>query len=419
MRKRGGIPSNVDARERLLTKAVEFVRTCRGAAFKINQERFERFATTDRNTIRKHFTSFAGMIVEALMENQDAIEAISGENRFYSSVLKQLLKERGSANRLIAAVEERLCAAKFATVDPPHPRAVRAGSELVFFLLMSDHHIGSFVSSPDTAGLEVYNFGVYQKRLDTLLDRVLLFKSLHSSHSVVRKIILPVLGDVVEGANIYATQAYEVDRVVVDQVFSGLELWHQFLLKLCAEFEVVELFCVWGNHGRLGKEHPTRVNWDYVFYRFLQNLFREKQSNLRIYVSETPFMIFREGEKHFYLHHGDNVQRYVSLPFYGLDRMARRLSGLFRVFLDYVMIGHFHQPATLPFTYGKMFINGSMRGTSQFAIERLTEGGIPSQTLLTFHAQQGVTGIHELVLSTQPKLRANARGIFTKTSRGS
>jgi len=78
------------------------------------------------------------------------------------------------------------------------------------------------------------------------------------------------LGDQITGEQIYPHQPHEIAACLADQV--GDFHWHQWALitELAKRYGSCDVYCVPGNHGRAGKRHSPRTNWDRMLAQFMQ-----------------------------------------------------------------------------------------------------------------------------------------------------
>jgi len=220
-----------------------------------------------------------------------------------------------------------------------------------------------------------------------------------------------MLGDIVNGELIYRGQSWFTDAVLVDQLMAGTEIYIDIILLLAQYFPKIELYCVIGNHGRHGNKgdaHP-RSNFDYLFYRMIQRALRP-QKNVTVYVNESPTMIIDHGEFTFALNHNDSVKGWNGIPYYGLDRQARRLNGLYNMTIDYKLGGHFHTPAELN---NETYLNGTVVGGNDLSINKMMVATRPSQKIFYFDPKHGIHRVTNLFLADKITMESDLNGIYT------
>lgn len=370
----------------------------------------------DRDVIRKdRGVTLSNPTKESVSEYKD--ELVSQETKRLVSegkdqLIKQLIRERVRTQVVAEACEAAILKLK---IDPfPIPKVRESASRASMHVLFSDAQIGQFAEDQWLSRNRGYTFENFCKRLEKFGEKIVLFHKIYSRSFQIPKLVVNMLGDIVEGEGIFKNQAYQLDRVVVDQVFDGQAKIAEWLLMLAQVFPQIEVFGVWGNHGRVGKkgEHPDKCNWDYVLMRNLSALVRN-QSNVQIFISESPQMLVQHGSYTFFLNHGDQVKSWNGIPFYGLDRMCYKLPGLTGKIVNYVLVGHFHRHAQIEIPGGMLLANGSFPGGCYYSETRLFETSRPSQLMFLFHDEEGIHSESHLVLDSLPDLVPDEHGIMT------
>ncbi len=325
------------------------------------------------------------------------------------TLVKQLDKQRDLTdafinNCLVSMSKIRFAAAKV-------PKKEKAKERLEAHSLRSDAHIGEYVDAKWVQGVSHYDAETYQKRLDTWTAKMILFREQDKGSLGLNKLVINYLGDIVTGENIYKGHSFSIDLHLVDQLFFGLEAETNAILALAEVYPEIEIFAVLGNHGRPGRmgENSKKTNFDYILYRCLKKAL-EHQKNVKVFVSESPSMITQHGQFVFLLNHGDAAKSWMGIPYYGLERLYRRLPGLYNMLIHYELIAHHHQPASIA---DKVYLNGSMVGGSDLSINRMGLTNLPSQKLFYFHPKKGINRESNLYLSKPVVLEADVDGIYT------
>jgi len=291
------------------------------------------------------------------------------------------------------------------------PPAEKVKTPLEFHAMRSDDHVGEYVSAEGTQGLGGFNKDIFVTRNDRWTQKVVTFREQDKASLGLNKLVIYMLGDHVTGEVIYAGQAYQIDMASVDQLFFCLNEYVKTILTLAGVFPEIEIFCVIGNHGRMAKKgegHP-RSNLDYVLFRSLQNAL-ERQTNVNIFVSESPTMLVQNGNFNFALNHNDGVKGYQGIPYYGLERKARRLSDLYGVRIHHKLGGHFHTPANLA---DETILNGTIVGGSDLSINKMNVATRPSQKIFYFDPEHGINRESNLYLAEPVNLTPDSNGIYT------
>lgn len=291
------------------------------------------------------------------------------------------------------------------------PGHVHAQENQEFHLLRSDAQVGQVTDAAWTQGISRYNAEIYEDRIDTLLEKAILFKRQDEASLGLNKLVIHHLGDQVEGEGIFRGQAFAIDLCGVDQLFRSVEVEGRFLLTLAGVFEEIEVYCVPGNHGRpggKGDNHP-RTNFDYMFYKILALSLRD-QPNIKFFISESPSMLVEFGKFLFLLNHGDVAKGWGGIPYYGLDRMANRVTQLYGKIIHYNLCGHHHTPCNLA---DKVLMNGCIPGGSDLSVNRLLAASRPSQKCFYFDPEHGINRESNLYLDEPVALKPDHNGIYT------
>jgi len=363
-----------------------------------------------RKTLRKKYGTWQATKVMALGDNNVINNSYLIDQN--EKLIKRLEKQRNLNQVVIENCLASISKVSFHPAKVPCPEQVKHNLE--FHGMRSDDHAGELVDPNWVQGLSEYNSDLYKKRVDLWTEKVMLFREQDKNSLGLNKLVLHFLGDHLTGESIYAGQAYSIDLSATDQLLMSVETNVNCILKLAEAFPAIEIFGVIGNHGRVGKkgESHHRTNFDYLFFRMLQ-MALQQQENVRVYVSDSPTMLVRHGNFNFGLNHNDDVISYMGIPYYGLERKARRMSDLYGITVHYKLGGHFHQPANLN---DEIFLNGTLVGGSDLSINKMHVSSVPSQKIFYFDNKYGINRESNLYLAKPTKLIPDVNGIYTAYS---
>lgn len=307
------------------------------------------------------------------------------------------------------------CLAAIAKIQPKPvsiPKTEKHTEDLTMHAMRSDAHVGEYLNKDWVQGLSHYDSNTYQERVELWARKVALFREQDKNSLGLNKLIINFLGDQVTGESIYKGQPFYIDLNLTDQLFFAVEVESSAILALAKVFPEIEVFCVVGNHGRpAGKgQNHMRTNFDYIFYRTLK-MTLEPQKNVTVYVSESPSMVVQHGNFNFLLTHGDAARGWMGIPFYGLERMSRKLPDLYGMMIHFILAGHHHQPAEIGDS--KILLNGSLPGGSELSINKMSLSNVPAQKIFYFDDYHGVNRKTDLHLADPVVLEADEHGIFT------
>lgn len=292
------------------------------------------------------------------------------------------------------AVQEAVSRIELAPVPPPVPlvpRGGRARPQEYAVALLSDLQTGKI--TPD------YNSGVARARVLKYAQKIVEISKVQEQHHPVRHCIVPLLGDVVEGVDIFPGQQWLIDSTLYAQIFNTTPVvLADFCRILLAHFDTVTVYAVDGNHGRIGRKGTfgPEDNADKMVYRVLQLLMRDEprfELIMRDPAGERNwYQVMELGAYKALLIHGDQIRGHSGFPWYGLGKKVQGWAagglGEDSGFQD-VFMGHWHQLARIPLNQRAVYVNGSTESTNTYAAENLAAQSDPSQWLLFVDPRKG------------------------------
>ena len=158
-----------------------------------------------------------------------------------------------------------------------------------------------------------YNSNVAAQRIELYTEKLLEITEIQRKHHPVNNLHVWMLGDIVEGEEIFPGQAHLIDSGLYRQVgVNGPEIIAKFLRTALENFEHVHVTGVIGNHGAVGgrgrKQHDPETNMDRLLYQIIRLIFKDE-----------PRITFNipdgKGERHWYA--VDTIGNYSSLLIHG------------------------------------------------------------------------------------------------------
>ena len=244
-----------------------------------------------------------------------------------------------------------------------------ANEDVEAVLLISDLHIGACIDN----FYNKYNVEIARKRMAKVVaDTIASCKRLG-----VETLHVLNLGDLVHGQiHTSARLLQEID--VIEQVTVASEIMAQCLAELSKEVPNVVYRSCLDNHSRTMpnlKESIENEN----FGRLIDWYLKARLENTPIEFAEDNLdeniglIELLNGKNLVFAHgHQDSVNTVVQA--YGAAT---------RTHIDYICLGHYHSTKMKTFLNSKVFINGSVMGTDEYAMSHRLFG-IPEQTLLVF-----------------------------------
>jgi hypothetical protein len=282
-----------------------------------------------------------------------------------------------------------------------------------FDCLISDTHYGSYIRPQDTLGIGNYSPEIYHKRMQTWEEKIYLLKEEDASNHGLDNATLWFAGDLVEGSGVYVGQHWNLAQTELEQIFNAADDWFNRILRLQTAFEKITAYYVTGNHGmKSNRRDPFHSSWTadlligYIVQRLLQ-----KVDGIDFYVSDSPKMLVRRGDFNFCISHGDDAQSWNGIPYYGIDRIVKKIPDLTGIIIDYFLRAHNHTSGILD--GGKVINNGCVVGGSDLSINKMNVNSGAMQWAWYFHQKHGINRMTELHLDRKPKLEFNENNIAT------
>lgn len=242
-------------------------------------------------------------------------------------------------------------------------------SDVEAIAMISDLHIG--VEFDDFCNK--YNLEIAKERVSKLVDDIRRYCTLHK----VKRLNVCNLGDLISGI-IHPTIRLEQEFDVIDQVMNASEILAGILNDLQnVAPEVIYRSCT-DNHSRaiankneaIEKENFYRlIDW-YVAERLKDTSVKFVNDNLSKEIGKFDLM---NGKKVMFAHgHNDST-----------NKVFQNFIGATEEYIHYVLLGHYHQERVKNYQNMRVFINGSIVGTDDYAASKRYYTK-PSQMLLVF-----------------------------------
>jgi hypothetical protein len=360
---------------------------------------------------------FPGQVIYEIAAEPEEDPPLTADERVQEHKLKiQAQHDRGVAQKLIdqRALTELLVDAVTEGVQHAPPVIWRPAPEILVkpeaaeevpVALLGDIHVGTLVDAQEMGGLGEYNFEILKRRLNRYQERIARAIDLHRRDAIIKKMVVYMMGDMVEGEVIFDGQAFRIELITVDQLFEGAAYIMGWLQGLLATglIEEIHVVCIYGNHGRTTHKKgasKAHSNWDYVMYRHMEEVLRH-ETRIKWFIPQAWFAIVDVLGWRIYGTHGDTVKSWMGIPFYGIQRHDARTTLLMQsvgVNYHYMVYGDKHITATLPRVTGAQIMNGSTVGGSDFSMHQLSTASEPMQTLFGINERHGKTWQYDCVL---------------------
>ena len=251
-----------------------------------------------------------------------------------------------------------------------------------------------------------YNTDVLEQRIDQYTEKLIEITEIQRMDHSVDDLHVWLLGDIVEGEEIFPGQSHLIDSGLYRQVgINGPRILGKFFSTALENFKRVHVVGIIGNHGAVGgkmrKQHDPETNMDRLLYKIIDHMF-EKEERITFNIPDGI------GERNWYAI--DNIGNYSSLLIHG-DQLPSPTSyhGYFKKVMgwkdgaipehfDDVFMGHYHQQFKMTIGTTTLRISGSPESHNTYAQEYFSSMSRPSQHLMYVHPEHGVTSEYSIWL---------------------
>jgi len=291
------------------------------------------------------------------------------KNRDILNAYRKTIRDEARIEVLRDAIKETVSQLNsLPQIEPDYLESVR-NPEVEAVALLSDLHIGVECEN----FYNKYNVDIAAARLQEWAETV----KVYCARQKVTRLNILNLGDLIHGL-IHVSARLEQQYDVVEQIMKASELLSQALNTLCELPCEIIYRSVTDNHSRAVAnlhEHIEKEN----FYRLIDWYLQERLKNTKIeFVNDNlddSLGVFEllNGKKFAFAH--GHLENY--------NASFQNLVGATREFIDYIAMGHFHSEKMKTFQGAKVYVNGSIVGTEQYALSKRLFSK-PCQTLLIF-----------------------------------
>ena len=253
-----------------------------------------------------------------------------------------------------------------------------------------------------------YNTEVLAKRMDLYMEKLIEITNIQRTHHPVKNLHVWILGDIVEGEEIFPGQSHLIDSGIYRQVgVNGPKILGNFLKTALEHFEHVHVTAVIGNHGAVGgrmrKQHDPETNMDRLLYKICEMIF-ESEGRISFNIPDG------KGERNWYavdyigsygtlLIHGDQMPSPSATHGYYKKVMGWK-DGAIPERFDDVFMGHYHQQAKMTLGSTILRVSGSPESYNTYAQEYFHSMSRPCQHLMFVHPDNGVTSEYSIWLDS-------------------
>lgn len=207
------------------------------------------------------------------------------------------------------------------------PVQVPQGTESTLCVLISDMHVGK--------QNKYFNLEIAKQRIRQIPAMI----AEQEGTDKIDEVCLMYIGDLVEGEDIFQTQAHHIECSAIEQIITATEANWDMILSFQNIFNCpVRVETVPGNHGRTSKSANEKTNWDNVIYHMLRFAASNYgDSNIIVNANFDFFNTFRVKDKVGMLNH-------QGVKHAGTPAMREKVAGWSaRKRFDFMCHGHWHE----------------------------------------------------------------------------
>lgn len=329
------------------------------------------------------------------------IDFLRSENkRLAKSIDKYKHSKSETVNAIYSAAYDAFINSNIVIPERKEVKRGGQGDPEVAVAVFADWQLGKL--TPD------YDSNVLAERIELYTEKMLRIVEVQRADHPVDTLHVWLLGDIVEGEEIFPGQSHLIDSGIYRQVgVNGPEILSKFLATALQNFSKVNVTAVIGNHGSVGgrnrKMYDPESNMDRLLYKIVSLIFKNE-----------PRITFNipdgRGERHWYavdrigsygslLIHGDQMPSPNTVTAYYRKVMGWKDGAIPEEFED-VFMGHYHQQAKMTIGTSTLRISGSPESTNTYAQEYFNSMSRPSQHLMFVHPTNGVTSEYSIWLDT-------------------
>lgn len=262
-----------------------------------------------------------------------------------------------------------------------------------------DQQYGQQVVKSDTPGNKgEFNTTIFDTRLERWVDAVTGIMAKRAEGYNITELIIPLGGDQIEGDEIFAGQAWQLEISPTEQVWQlsvKMTAALKKVIKFAKEEIGVERIAIYGvddNHGKVGGKksgaRPAKYSWNWLFQQILfENLAGEPIDEMAAEPGGALFFYCQGHE--FQLIHGHQIRGWGGIPFYGLQKFESKSIRLHNRQFQFLLMGHIHQPAEISNGAAETIVSGDWVGPNNLS-GLIVAGSRPQQKVIFVSEKWGI-----------------------------
>lgn len=285
-------------------------------------------------------------------------------------------------------------------------------------LQVTDLQCGEVIDARELDGINGYDLKEFERRYRRMIERTIDICFNHMVNPKYPGVVYLRGGDMVHGDVLRVENRATNEKGVLAcmTVLVRCERWG--IEQLADRFGKVLIITTPGNHGRTTvkpeSKRASEENYDTLSAYMLENAF-EGDDRVKFNTPAGVDVVQEIMGWVFLMTHGDRIGSKGGQGFVGpaatISRGMKKLIDYYaalKVMVDYIMIGHYHEPLELEYGWS----GGSGPGYSEFARDLRARPKQAKQWLLFVHPKYGVTCRWQVFLSDPPRRTIGSNDAF-------
>jgi len=259
-------------------------------------------------------------------------------------------------------------------------------NQAIAFAIASDWHVEETVDPKTVNGLNRFNLGIAESRIEEFFRRVVKLTEIQRNGAKIDTLVLALLGDLMTGY-IHEELREENGLSPTETVLWLNERLTSGLLMLEKHFGRIIIPCSYGNHGRntIKPRHSTgaKNSYEWMLYQIL----RKQLPQFEWQISDGYHNYLNVDGRVIRFHHGDGLKYQggvggLTIP---VEKAISNWNKAIPAHLD--VFGHWHQSQQNP----KWISNASLIGHNAYSIAIKAPYETPTQTYFLMDKKRGRT----------------------------
>ena len=137
---------------------------------------------------------------------------------------KKLLTKIAVTEMIVDSIRDVVRERPFRDIKPFEVKVDRNYSEETIVLMISDIQAGTYISSESSGGLNEYNWNILEKQFNQLYKGLEEIVTRHKQVAPIASLHVHLIGDIVEGYDIFKGQTRQIDREITEQAIGVKDL---------------------------------------------------------------------------------------------------------------------------------------------------------------------------------------------------